>query len=63
MLAQVCKTFGFKHMPGCEFYMAVDTRFDKTYARRGESYMHMNSWAKNKQGYKNMCILQKIQLP
>ena len=59
MLAQVCKTFGFKHMPGCEFYIAKDTRFDKSYSRRGEAYMHINSWAMNKTGYRNMCLLQK----
>ena len=59
ILASVCKTFGFKHMPGCEFYMATDTRHDKSYSRRGDAYVHINSWAKNKLGYKNMCILQK----
>lgn len=59
MLAQTCKAFGFKHMPGCEFYMATDTRFDKAYAKRGDAYMHINAWAKNKTGYQNMCMLQK----
>lgn len=59
ILAQMCKNFGFKHMPGCEFYMATDTRFDKSYSRRGQAYVHINAWAKNKLGYKNMCILQK----
>lgn len=59
-LAQVCNTFGFKHMPGCEFYMATDTRFDKAYEKRGRAYMHINAWAKNKAGYANMCILQKL---
>lgn len=59
-LAQVCNTFGFKHMPGCEFYMATDSRFDKSYAKRSDAYMHINAWALNKQGYSNMCILQKL---
>lgn len=57
--ASACKTFGMKHIPGCEFYMATDTRFDKKYSRRGEAYMHINAWAKNKDGYANMCRLQK----
>ena len=39
VLAQMCKNFGFKHMPGCEFYMATDTRFDKSYSKRGMSYV------------------------
>ena len=59
ILAQMCNNFGFKHMPGCEFYMATDTRFDKSYKKRGDAYMHINAWAKNKEGYKNMCIMQR----
>lgn len=58
-LASVCKTFGFKHMPGCEFYMATGSRFDKNTSKRGDAYVHINSWAINKQGYSNMCMLQK----
>lgn len=57
--AQVCKTFGLKHIPGCEFYMATDSRFDKSYAKRGDAYVHINAWCKNKEGYANMCRLQK----
>lgn len=60
ILASVCKTFGFKHMPGCEFYKATDSRFDKSYVKRGDAYEHINSWSKNKTGYRNMCILQKL---
>lgn len=59
ILAAVCKTFGFKHMPGCEFYKATGSRHEKSYSRRGDAYVHINAWAKNKLGYKNMCILQK----
>lgn len=59
ILAQMCNNFGFKHMPGCEFYMATDTRFDKSYKKRGDAYMHINAWAKNKAGYRNMCIMQR----
>lgn len=59
LLAQMCNNFGFKHMPGCEFYIATDTRHDKSYKKRGDSYMHINAWAMNKAGYRNMCILQK----
>lgn len=59
-LAQVCKTFGFKHIPGCEFYMSTDTRHDKNYRKRSDSYMHLNAWAMNSDGYRNMCILQKL---
>ena len=57
--AQVCKTFGLKHIPGCEFYLAADSRFDKSYSRRGDAYVHINTWCKNKEGYANMCRLQK----
>ena len=59
ILASVCKTFGFKHIPGCEFYMSTDSRFDKSYTKRGNAYMHLNSWVMNNAGYSNMCILQK----
>ena len=59
VLASVCNTFGFKHIPGCEFYMATDSRFDKSYTKRGNAYMHINAWAINGVGYSNMCILQK----
>lgn len=57
--AQVCKTFGLKHIPGCEFYLAADSRFDKSYSRRSDAYVHINAWCKNKEGYANMCRLQK----
>lgn len=57
-LAQVCKTFGFKHIPGCEFYVSPTSRNDKTKVN-GWSYWHMCGWAKNKAGYANMCRLQK----
>jgi DNA polymerase-3 subunit alpha len=60
ILASVCNTFGFKHIPGCEFYMATDSRHVKSYAKRGDSYHHINAWAKSKGGYSNMCMLQKI---
>lgn len=60
LAASACKRFGIKFIPGCEFYMATDSRFDKSYAKRGDAYMHINSWAKNKQGYSNMCQLQKL---
>jgi len=59
ILASVCHSFGMKHIPGCEFYIATDSRFDKTYAKRSDSYMHINSWVINNEGYKNLCILQK----
>lgn len=60
LLASVCKTFGLKHIPGCEFYIAKDTRHDKSYSSRSGTYMHINAWAKNKKGYSNMCNLQKL---
>lgn len=59
-LASVCKTFGFKHIPGCEFYIAVDGRMDRGYANKGSAYHHINSWAKNREGYANMCRLQNL---
>lgn len=59
-LASVCKTFGFKHMPGCEFYMTTGSRLDKNALKRGDAYVHINSWAINKRGYSNMCMLQKL---
>jgi DNA polymerase-3 subunit alpha len=40
--------------------MATDSRHVKSYAKRGDSYHHINAWAKNKGGYSNMCMLQKI---
>lgn len=58
VLASVCNYFGMKHIPGCEFYMSTDSRLDKSYARRGDAYMHINSWVMNREGYANMCRLQ-----
>jgi DNA polymerase-3 subunit alpha len=57
--ASACKNFGLKHIPGCEFYMATDSRFDKKYSKRSDAYMHINAWAKNKEGYANMCRMEK----
>ena len=59
VLASVCKNFGFKHIPGCEYYMSTDSRFDKSYSKRSESYHHINSWVMNRDGYANMCRLQR----
>ena len=59
LLAQTCNVFGFKHMPGCEFYMATGSRHEKMYNKRSDAYVHINAWAKNKAGYSNMCLLQK----
>jgi len=58
VLAQVCNYFDMKHIPGCEFYMATDSRFDKSYAKRNDAYVHINAWAMNAEGYANMCRLQ-----
>lgn len=60
ILASACKNFGIKHIPGCEFYMSTDSRHDKNYPKRSEAYMHINAWAKNRQGYRNMCNLQRL---
>jgi DNA polymerase-3 subunit alpha len=59
VIASVCNTFGFKYIPACEWYMSTDSRHYKSYSKRGDAYMHINSWAKNKDGYRNMCIMQK----
>lgn len=58
IVAQVCKTFGLKHIPGCEFYMATDSRFQKSYPKRSDAYVHINAWCKDREGYANMCRLQ-----
>jgi len=60
VLAGVAKAFDLKHIPGCEFYLATDSRHDKSYTRRGEAYCHINAWAKNYDGYSNMCVMQKL---
>ena len=59
VLASVCNSFDMKHIPGCEFYMSTDTRHDKSYAKRGDAYTHVNSWVMNAEGYANMCRLQR----
>lgn len=59
-LASVCKAFGFKHMPGCELYIATGHRKEHSAKGKSANYMHINSWAINKKGYSNMCILQKL---
>lgn len=60
ILAKACKDFGLKHIPGCEYYMAADSRHNKSYSKRGDAYHHINAWARNKEGYSNMCRLQKL---
>jgi len=71
-IAMAAKNFGMKHIVGCEFYVAAnpldvagtdaligDARHIKTgFARRGESYYHLCAWAKNAEGYANLCRLQ-----
>jgi DNA polymerase-3 subunit alpha len=59
-IASVAKTFGLKHIPGCEFYYAPETRFDKSVPKGGERYRHICAWAKDKKGYANMCSLSKL---
>jgi DNA polymerase-3 subunit alpha len=60
LLASVAKTFGIKHIPGCEFYIAPGSRFDKNAPKGAEAYRHINAWAKNRSGYANMCTMQKL---
>jgi DNA polymerase-3 subunit alpha len=57
-LASVANTFGLKPIHGCEFYFAPRSRFDKSERIRSDAYTHINCWAKNKEGYANMCRLQ-----
>jgi DNA polymerase-3 subunit alpha len=61
-LAYACKTFGLKHIPGCEFYIAPFGMpcVDKSYKQGDIYYTHLCGWAYNKEGYRNMCILQDI---
>lgn len=56
--AAACNSFGLKHIPGCEFYMATGPRTEKNCSRRSDAYVHINAWAKNRAGYVNMCQLQ-----
>lgn len=59
-LAYVCKSFGFKHIPASEFYIAIGHRTEKE-SKKGDSvYRHICAWGKNKEGYANLCRLQEL---
>lgn len=60
MIAKVAQAFGLKHIPGCEFYIAPNSRHDKMVVKGSPNYWHICAWAKNKEGYRNMCILQDL---
>lgn len=60
LLASTAKNFGLKHIPACEFYIAVGSRHDKSIPKGETVYRHLCGWAKNRNGYRNMCILQKL---
>lgn len=60
LIASMAKIFGLKHIPGCEFYIAPQSRHDKSEKIKSDAYWHICAWAKNKQGYANMCILSKL---
>jgi DNA polymerase-3 subunit alpha len=60
VIASAAKKFGLKHIPACEFYIAPGSRFDKNAPKGTTIYRHICGWAKNKQGYRNMCMLQKL---
>jgi len=59
-LASTAKKYGLKHAPACEFYVAPQSRHEKSATKGDIIYYHMCAWAKNKEGYKNLCILQKL---
>lgn len=60
LLASCANRFKLKHIPACEFYLAKEHRSIRNAKSRGDAYWHICAWAKNKNGYRNLCILQKL---
>jgi len=59
-IASEAQKYGLKHAPACEFYVAPESRHIKEAPKGTTIYHHMCGWAKNKQGYSNLCVLQKL---
>ena len=54
---QTCKANNIKPIIGCEFYVAPESRFDKSGTEQKNRYFHLLVFAKNVAGYKNLMQL------
>jgi DNA polymerase-3 subunit alpha len=52
-----CRERGLKPIPGCEVYVAIGSRLDKSAARIQEAYNHLTLLATNEAGYHNLMTL------
>lgn len=57
---KACKEVKVKPIIGSEFYVAPESRFDKTRTSGSKSAFHLTLLAKNQQGYHNLCKLSSI---
>lgn len=57
---KACKDAKVKPIIGCEFYVAPESRFDKSRASGGKAVHHLVLLAYNNAGYHNLCKLSSI---
>ena len=57
---KACKDAKVKPILGCEFYVAPESRFDKSKTVNSKNAYHLTLLAKNRQGYHNLCKLSSI---
>jgi DNA polymerase-3 subunit alpha len=57
---KACKESKVKSIIGCEFYVAPQSRLDKSKASGGKTAYHLLLLAKDSQGYHNLCKLSSI---
>ena len=57
---KACKEVKVKPIIGCEFYLAPQSRLEKSRAAGGKSASHLLLLAKNNEGYHNLCKLSSI---
>lgn len=57
---KACKEVKIKPILGCEFYVAPESRLDKTRLMGNKSAFHLTLLAKSQQGYHNLCKLSSI---
>ncbi|MDR1748351.1 MAG: DNA polymerase III subunit alpha [Spirochaetaceae bacterium] len=52
-----CRAAGIKPIIGCEFYVAPESRTQRSGSESGNKYYHLVLLAKNEQGYRNLMVL------
>ena len=52
-----CKKHGIKPIIGCEVYVAIGSRFDRSIKNNQQKYHHLVLLCKNQEGYKNLMYM------